>query len=186
MSFEIEQKFHLDDLGCLENRLAELGAVEQGVEQHSDSYYNHPSRDFRETKEALRIRRVDGIPMITYKGPKFPGAVKARLEREWRLDPGDPDGSSTEELWQMLGFRAVAIVRKRRRCFRLPGEMTDFAVVIDEVDHLGLFAEVELIVPRESDIERARVRIGELSGHLGLQRAEPRSYLTMLLELSAG
>ena len=185
MSFEIEQKYHVDDLGCLERRLAELGAVEQRREEHSDSYYNHPSRDFRETTEALRIRRVDGLPMITYKGPKFPGAIKARLEREWRLDPGDPDGSSTEELLQILGFRPVAMVRKSRRCFRLPGDRADFGVVIDQVQTLGLFAEVELVVGDLSEIEPARERIAELAGHLGLQRAEPRSYLSMLLELSA-
>lgn len=186
MSFEIEQKFHVDDLGGLEQCLVQLEAVEQGVEQHSDSYYNHPSRDFRETNEALRIRRLNGTPMITYKGPKLPGAVKARLEREWRLDPGDPDGSSTEELLEILGFRPVAIVRKRRRSFRLPGEMSDFGVMIDDVHSLGLFAEVELMVPQKSEIERARERIAQLSGHLGLQRAEARSYLRMLLELSAG
>lgn len=186
MSFEIEQKFHVDDLACLENRLAELDASEQRVEQHSDSYYNHPSRDFSETKEALRVRRVDGVPMITYKGPKLPGAVKARLEREWRLDPGDPDGSSTEELLQILGFRPVAIVRKSRRCFGLTGEMADFGVVIDTVEFVGMFAEVELVVAQSSEIEVARERISQLSSNLGLQRDEPRSYLTMLLELSAG
>ncbi len=173
-------------LAVSKDRLAELGAVEQRTEQHSDSYYNHPSRDFRETMEALRIRRVDGVPMITYKGPKLPGAIKARLEREWRLDPGDPDGSSTEELLQILGFRPVAIVQKSRRCFRLPGDMADFGVVIDDVQSLGLFAEVELVVAQLSEIEPARERIASLSGHLGLQRAEPRSYLSMLLELSAG
>lgn len=186
MTFEIEQKFHVDDLSLLERRLAELGATEIATQQHSDRYYNHPSRDFRETSEALRIRRVDGIPMITYKGPKFPGVIKARLEREWRLDPGDPDGSSTEELLQILGFRPVAVVRKERRCFGFPGDRADFGVVIDKVNGLGLFAEVELVVGDVREIEHARMRIGELAGDLGLQRAEPRSYLRMLLELSAG
>ncbi len=186
MSFEIEQKFHLDDLESLERRLAELGAVEQRTQQHSDSYYNHPSRDFAETREALRVRRVDGVPMITYKGPKLPGLVKARLEREWRLDPGDPDGSSTEELLQILGFRPVGLVRKCRRCFRLPENRSDFSVVIDDVESLGLFAEVELVVAQSSEIEGARARIEGLSEHLGLQRSEPRSYLLMSLELSAG
>jgi adenylate cyclase class 2 len=186
MSFEIEQKFHVDDVTRLEQRLAELGAVADTTQEHSDSYYNHPSRDFRETREALRIRRVDGIPMITYKGPKLPGAIKARREQEWRLDPGDIDGSSTEQLLQILGFRPVAVVRKRRRPYRLPKPWNDFQVVLDEVQLLGRFAEVELLVESEAEIEPARQRIGELSDHLGLQRAEPRSYLSMLMELPTG
>lgn len=186
MSFEIEQKFHIDDLELLQRRLSELGAVEEGLHQHADSYYNHPCRDFRETKEALRIRRVNGVPMITYKGTKLPGAVKARLEREWRLDPGDPDGSLMEELLRLLGFQPVATVRKRRRSFALPGHLGDFLVVIDEVQSLGTFAEVELVVAEDSEIESARERISTLSKEIGLTRPEPRSYLTMLLELSAG
>lgn len=186
MSFEIEQKFHIDEIDALQRRLNELGAVEEGLDRHADSYFNHPCRDFRETKEALRVRRVNGVPMITYKGTKLPGAVKARLEREWRLDPGDPDGKLTEELLKLLGFQPVATVRKRRRSYVLPGESADFAVVIDEVQSLGLFAEVELVVANESEIEAARERISSLSKSLGLTRPEPRSYLTMLLELSAG
>ncbi len=185
MSFEIEQKFHVDDVGKLERRLAELGATETGTQRQSDSYYNHPSRDFRETREALRIRRVDGVPMITYKGPKLPGPVKARKECEWRLDPGDHDGSATEELLQILGFQSVAVVTKSRRCFKLPGDLGGFDVVIDEVQFLGQFAEVELVVERADQVEEARRRIAELSSHLGLRQEEPRSYLTMLLELSS-
>lgn len=49
--FEVEQKFHVDDLANLEKRLHELGAAEQPSQQHIDTYYNHPSRDFAETRE---------------------------------------------------------------------------------------------------------------------------------------
>jgi adenylate cyclase class 2 len=180
--FEVEQKFHIDDLADLEKRLREIGAVEQSSQQHIDTYYNHPSRDFAETREALRIRRVDGVPMVTYKGTKLPGKVKARRELEWRLDPGDPDGTKMEELFQMLGFRRVAAVSKRRRCYQMPVESADIGVMIDQVDSLGLFAEIELIANESSEIEIARGRIGQLGERLGLHRAESRSYLRMILE----
>jgi len=180
--FEVEQKFHVEDLAGLEERLRELGAAEQSSQQHVDTYYNHPSRDFAETLEALRIRRVDGVPMVTYKGTKLPGAVKARRELEWRLDPGDPEGTKMEELFQMLGFRRVATVTKRRRCYQLPAESADCGVMIDQVDSLGLFAEIELIAGESSEIEIARERIGQLAERLGLYLAEPRSYLRMILE----
>ena len=180
--FEVEQKFHVEDRADLEKRLGEIGAVEQPSQQHVDTYYNHPSRDFAQTREALRVRRVDGVPMVTYKGTKLPGAVKARRELEWRLDPGDPDGTKMEELFQMLGFRRVATVTKRRRCYQLLAELADFGVMIDHVDSLGLFAEVELIAGDSSEIETARGRIGQLGERLGLHRAESRSYLRMILE----
>lgn len=183
MTYEVEQKYHVDDVAELENRLRELGAVEEQTQQHKDTYYNHPSRDFAETQEAFRVRRVNGVPMITYKGTKLPGTVKARRELEWRLDPGDADGAKMEELLELLSFRRVAVVEKRRRCFSMPADLTDFGVMIDQVSELGSFAELELIAADSSQVEAARERICQLSGRLGLHQAEPRSYLTMILEL---
>ncbi len=135
--------------------------------------------------------------MITYKGTKLPGAVKARREMEWRLDPGDPDGSSTEELLVLLGFRQVATVSKSRQSFALCEGTTEFTITIDQVDSLGWFAEIELVIneaekttvratpDRRSDaIEAAQQQIVDLAPKLGLHRDEPRSYLRMLLESS--
>jgi adenylate cyclase, class 2 len=164
--------------------LNQLGAVEGPTHQHVDQYFNHPCRDFAQTQEAFRLRRVDGIPLVTYKGPKLPGTVKARQELEWRLDPGDADGSKFEELLALLSFRPVAVVEKSRRCFSLPHSL-DMSVVIDEVRGLGSFTEIELVLSSEAEIELARSRITELGGQLGLLQPESRSYLRMLLESRA-
>ncbi|TWU58139.1 class IV adenylate cyclase [Rubripirellula reticaptiva] len=182
--FEVEQKYRVDDVGGLITRLTESGWQELSPQQHSDTYYNHPSRDFGETREALRIRRVDGVPMITYKGTKLPGTVKARREMEWRLDPGDADGQKMEELLVALGFRRVATVNKVRRSFENPTR-GDMAVVVDEVESVGNFAEIELVVADTEQIESARDQITTLGNTLGLSHAEQRSYLRMQLESAA-
>ncbi|NND96807.1 MAG: class IV adenylate cyclase [Pirellulaceae bacterium] len=179
--FEVEQKFHVDNLTQLERQLLQLQAVEQATQQHVDTYYNHPCRDFAETLEALRVRLCDGVPMVTYKGTKLPGAIKARRELEWRLDPGDPDGLQMQQLLSLLGFRSVAMVKKTRRLFCLPGNHADLVVTIDDVQQVGLFSEIELIVDEEGGIETARAKIQDLAAVLGLQQAESRSYLRMLL-----
>ncbi len=180
--FEVEQKFHINDGAAVRTRLAELGATEQPAEVHSDTYYNHPCRDFAETKEAFRVRRLNGRPMITYKGPKLPGEVKARRELEWPLDPGDDDGSKTESLLQLLSFRPVATVKKTRHPFTLPESLTAACVVLDEVEKLGFFAEIEILADSEQAIEAAKNKVVQLASQLGLREAEPKSYLTMLLE----
>ena len=183
--FEVEQKFHIEDLEKLENRLAVFFAdgiaVEQDVQVHRDTYYNHPCRDFASTHEALRVRRCNDVPMVTYKGTKLPGKIKARRELEWRLDPGDHDGSQTEELFVLLGFRRVAEVVKTRRSFLFERDLSGFTVTIDDVQSVGLFAEIELVVDDLNEIEPARDRIGQFAQRLGLHRDEPRSYLRMLL-----
>ena len=116
---EVEQKFRVDEEAKLLSCLEAIGAVADTTEIHEDIYYAHPARDFRQTTEALRIRVVNGVPMITYKGPKLPGSMKVRKELEWRLDPGDPCGRQTMEMLDLLGFKPVANVRKSRNVFRL-------------------------------------------------------------------
>ena len=180
--FEVEQKFRVDDIDQLATRLGDLNANEDSCQLHLDTYFNHPCRDFVVTREALRVRRVDGMPLVTYKGSHLPGAIKARQELEWRLDPGDADGTKTETLLELLGFRKVATVEKRRRTFTLPEPFADFCVVIDQVVSLGDFAEVELIVEESAEIELARTRIGRLAEQLNLSLGESRSYLTLLLQ----
>ncbi len=182
MTYEVEQKYHLQDLESFEKALKEFTVVEEAIEHHADTYYNHPCRDFAATNEAFRIRRIGGVPMITYKGPKLPGRVKARREMEWRLDPGDQDGTQTAELLEHLGFKEVATVRKIRRPFCARDTHGPFGVVIDEIQGLGFFVEVEVMVEKRGDIEHARARIKVIAGQLGLQQPESRSYLRMVLE----
>ena len=184
--YEVEQKYRVEDLNDLRSKLSNLGAAAGRPQQHWDTYYNHPSRDFAETGEAFRIRRIDGVPLITYKGPKLPGRIKARRELEWRLDPGDPSGDLTEELLQLLGFRPVASVSKERQPYSISGEFAPIAVVIDHVENVGNFAELELIVAEKGSVEGARDKIQLFSERLGLRTAEPRSYLEMLIQYNSG
>ncbi|KAA1261018.1 CYTH domain protein [Rubripirellula obstinata] len=184
--FEVEQKYHVDSTEELISKLASIGATALEQQSHADTYYNHPSRDFAETREALRIRRVDGKPLITYKGQKLPGVIKARQEMEWRLDPGDRDGNQTEALLVALGFRRVETVNKVRQTFDLPKPWSKLVVVIDQVETLGSFAEIEMVVEDSDSVEDARNQISELAGKLNLNDAESRSYLRMVLEGAGG
>ena len=178
---EIEQKYRVEDASRLVRQLERINASERDEEFHVDTYYAHPCRDFRESGEALRIRRVNNAPMVTYKGPKLPGDVKARQELEWRLDPGDSDGSHMMELLNLLGFEEVATVRKTRRVFFLSD--AEITLVIDQVDLLGCFAEIERVIADVSLVETAREMIKSQGIRLGLEKKENRSYLGMLLEL---
>lgn len=181
---EVEQKFIVENIALLRQRLQAIGAVGGTAEQHADTYYNHPARDFAETGEALRVRRINGLPEITYKGPKLPGSIKARQELQWRLDPGDPEGRQTEELLELLGFYRVATVEKWRFPYALAAGAP--AIMIDQVTSLGDFAEIELLVPSRTEVEPARQRVANLAAELGLRLPEPNSYLTLFLDRFRG
>lgn len=83
--YEVEQKYPVADVAALEARLADAGAGWHGVVEQVDRYFGHPSRDFADTDEALRLRRTaDGV-VITWKGPRLDAAAKTRREIELPL-----------------------------------------------------------------------------------------------------
>jgi predicted adenylyl cyclase CyaB len=85
------------------------------------------------------------------------------------------------ELLNLLGFEEVATVRKTRRVFFLSD--AEITLVIDQVDLLGCFAEIERVIADVSLVETAREMIKSQGIRLGLEKKENRSYLGMLLEL---
>ena len=175
---EVELKYPLSDPEAFRRRLAVVGAVTQQAVTQSDAYYNHPSRDFAQTDEALRVRTVGGESVVTYKGPKQGGLAKTRFELELPLAAGTAEG--WRDVLVKLGFRPVATVSKRRTPFRLEREGRAFELTIDEVAGLGSFAEVETLAD-ESDRDAAEAAVLALAAESGLAEPEPRSYLELLL-----
>ncbi len=186
MSFEVEQKFRTAGHAEVAGRLRAMGAEAGPEVAHEDAYWNHPSRDFGRTNEALRLRRVGDGNAITYKGPKHPGPTKTREEVEVPFLAG-PDGfGRMSRVFEALGFRRVAVVRKRRTPHRLVHEGRAIEVVLDVAEGLGTFVEVEAIAGDENDLAGAQHAVMSLAAALGLTEVEPRSYLRMALGLDPG
>lgn len=181
---EIEMKFAVADFGAVVARLGEWRAVAAAPHDEADHYYNAPDRDFGQTDEALRLRRIGPANRITYKGPKEPGPTKTRTEIEVPLADGDAAAGDFLRILERLGYRATAVVRKRRTDYSLHRGEFDMNVCLDEVDRVGRFVEVE-IVADPKDRDAAQKTLQETARELGLERYEPRSYLRMTLELGA-
>jgi adenylate cyclase, class 2 len=181
MRYEVEQKHVVADESHLFERLAERG-VEVGprVEQ-MDRYFAHPCRDFSKTDEALRIRTVGDKSFVTFKGPKIDTTTKTRLEIELPLDASDRDGAKFGELLESLGFKSVAVVRKRRRKFEVDSGGRKVEGALDEVEHVGQYVELELVAEK-SELDDAKRIVSALATELKLGAVERRSYLEMLLE----
>src|SRR5690242_21329103 len=110
MSYEVERKYRIAGTDPLIDRVAALGGEFGQAELQVDTYYSHPCRDFSQTDEALRIRRVGDKAFITYKGPKVDAESKTRREIELELS-GDVEGVLDHAaLLEALGFRTVAKV----------------------------------------------------------------------------
>jgi len=149
------------------SRLRELGARLVRVEEQEDVYFSHPCRDFSHTDEALRLRLAPGRVELTYKGPRRAGPVKSRLEVTARV----VDAQRILEILELLGFKEVARVRKRREIYELRG----VEVALDQVEGLGEFIELESrgASPHE---------LLELAKRLGAEELVAETYLEMILK----
>ena len=181
MSIEVEQKYRISDPNKVLESIAALGATSQQVVRQVDAYYAHPVRDFASTDEALRIRHVGQSNFITYKGPKLDAATKTRREIELPLAAGEDAASSYNELLEALDFRRVAEVAKIRQIFRLERDGETIELAVDQVQNVGDFVELEIVVHGDPEIEAAQQRIATLASELQLEGAERRSYLELLL-----
>jgi len=137
-------------------------------EAQADTYFQHPSRDFRKTDEALRIREAGGKYLLTYKGPKAAGDLKIRKEIE------SPVQKNAFDLLESLGFSKALLVKKTREHYSLEG----FDVSIDDVEGLGRFIEIESKSVGDSK------KITVLAEKLGLKKQSltTKSYSELLEE----
>jgi len=191
--YEVELKVRADHDAVAE-RLRERGAAARGAVRQVDTYYDAPHRSFADTDEALRLRATTplddgagdgpgaGAPggpatthELTYKGPKVDAASKTREEFESTV--GDPDAVAAA--LSALGFSPAATVEKERRRFELDG----YEVVLDDVDGLGEFVEVETAAPADG-VDAAREGAVDVLDALGLADRERvrTSYLGLLLD----
>jgi len=168
--FEIEIKIWCPDFEPVVRLLEEMGAQRGDIKDEKDVYYNHPSRNFAETDEALRVRESGGKAVLTYKGPKISPIAKTRIEHEAAFN----DASSLKKILEDLGFKESGKVFKTRKTYHFNGIEID----LDEVAACGLFVELEKI---GSDTDSIEAELFELAANLGLEHFERRSYLELLL-----
>lgn len=180
MKLEVEQKYPAGDLSAIETRLVALGVQFAAAKEQSDAYFAHPARDFAQTDEALRIRRVGHHNYVTYKGPKQGPVGKTRRELEFPLMPGEDGARQFAELLVALGFRPVATVAKRRRTGLLTWHGLSVEAALDEVAQVGSFVELETSVEPEA-AAAAQQQLSALGAALELSGSIRTSYLEMLL-----
>lgn len=175
--FEVEVKVRvLHDK--MKRDLVEKGAEFAGTEEQNDTYFNSPTRDFAQTDEALRIRSVDGMGEITYKGKKIDTVSKTRPEYNSPVN-----AEEMKNILLSLGYFVSGAVNKRREIYN----WNNFVIGFDSVEGLGEFVEVESNLRDASDkseIQKEIDRIFEFLGNYGISKEDSitTSYLEMVLE----
>lgn len=177
---EVELKFRVDDLDEVRKAARAFGGKLGSTIRQVDTYYAHPTRNFAETDEALRVRVVGETACVTYKGPLLDAETKSRQETEIRFAGGAADGRRFGGLLARLGFHEVKAVHKEREEWHLDWQGKSVELLIDRVDGLGTFVELEMLSDAAA-FEEAKAALLALASTLGLRDSERRSYLALLL-----
>lgn len=178
-TYEVERKYRCEHAPIRE-ALDDNEFTREATIDQADTYFDHPTRSFAVTDEALRLRTtepVDGetsTTELTYKGPREGHTAKTR--RELTTTVSSEEALNT--ILEALEFEAVATVEKRRERY-VRGEDV---VVLDTINELGSFVEVERET-QATDIEAAERDLQAIATALGLDEARlvERTYLGMLL-----
>lgn len=177
---EVEIKLPIKERPSIESRLLELGFVCGNLVKESDTYFNSKERDIRKRGEALRIRRTDNqttgkrSAVITFKGQKSDSVSMTRKE----LETGVENPDICEEIFLAVGLEPVRPVVKLRQYY----QRERMTACLDQVEGLGDFLELEILVEKESGKEEALREIEGALEALGYHMSDTTrtSYLTML------
>lgn len=164
---EVEMKFRLSDWTPVTAKLAEWGVTADPVRKDTDSYFNAPDRDFAQTDEAVRVRKVGATTVLTYKGPKLDTATKTRTEIELKLAEGPATAADAVKFLSSLGYRPVAVVTKLRVVYHFTRHGFDMEVCLDDVGAVGKFVEIEVMAPPEQ-MDAAKAAVQTTAAELGL------------------
>ncbi len=174
---EVEVKARVTDFNEIKNKLSQIGAQEVKKEHQEDFYFNAPHRDFAQTDEALRIRRIkskEGFKKIlTYKGAKLDDSSKTREEIEVNIE----NMENTKLILEKLGFKLVKPVKKDRIYYTI----NKYIITLDTVYDVGNFVEIETDLENGEDYQDSLDEIFNLYQKLDVKEGfERRSYLELL------
>jgi adenylate cyclase class 2 len=196
---EVEIKVKISDPNLMRKKFKENNGIYKLSLDHEDTYFNMPegSRDFKQTDEALRLRKsVEFLKentskpqkinyYITYKGKKIDKTTKTREEIEIKIS----EIEAMKMLLKLLGFQEVFTVVKKRELYDFMLNDTKVEALIDYIPILEQhFVEVELITESINNVEKSKDILFEFLNKLGIKKQESirKSYLELISDKLKG
>ncbi len=174
---EVEVKVKISSIEEVKSLFEEKGFVFSEPITQSDAIFTDPETakkfdQFVSNINFLRIRKEKDRTLFTLKRPK-----KNELdciEREVTIS----DAKQMEDMIEYMGYEKVVEVIKTRQ----KAKHETYEVLLDTVEGLGHFVEVEHLVDMDTDSEEAQKQIWDFLSEIGLKKADEvtRGYDTLM------
>ncbi|NVM44951.1 MAG: class IV adenylate cyclase [Candidatus Lokiarchaeota archaeon] len=196
---EVEIKVKISDPNLMRKKFKENNGIYKLSLDHEDTYFNMPEglRDFKQTDEALRLRKSVGFLKdntskphktnyyITYKGKKIDKTTKTREEIEIKIS----EIEDMKNLLKFLGFRDIFTVVKKRELYDFMFDGARIEALIDYIPILEQhFIEVELMTESVDDVEKSKKILFQFLAKFGIKKEESikKSYLELISDKLKG
>ena len=189
---EVEIKIPLYRRSLIEAGLVRHGFTAGDLIREHDLYFSGSARDFLQSDEALRIRTSENLSkrteksFLTFKGRKLDHVSMTRRELETSVE----DAGTMAQILISLGYEDRYPVTKLRQYYH----RDNVTACVDQVEGLGSFLELEILIPDEEDAaedaasrpEARKKALAELEDILGLLDCSMAdttsvSYLSMII-----
>ena len=157
---EIEIKATFEDKEKLVKSLKSIGAEQEKTKHQIDEYYNHPSRDTRETNEYIRLRYKFGDDKGVF---AYHLNISDGVNKEFEVPVENI--KTFKKILEGLNFPLLGVIDKKRETFKFK----DFIITIDEVKDIGNFIEIEMD-GEESEIDSKKAQCIGLLEKLGIPK----------------
>ncbi len=168
---ELELKFACEDLEAARERAERIGFAFVHEKTQQDTFYINGDKGPDGVRVFLRLREQQGGASLDYH------RVLSDLESE-ETEVGVDEPEKMKRIMAMLGMPVLVVVRKRRVTLR----RGEYNLVLDRVDGLGDFAEIETFGAGSEEIEE---RIKAMARELGLGAQVPGAGYSELLTARA-
>jgi adenylate cyclase class 2 len=160
--FEVEVKTYLSNTNRIIDILNNKGCIFETPIIQKDDVFVHKSiqnANIPNGSNVLRIRTENDMHLLTLK--QMQNSFET-IELETIID--NPD--AVTEMLILLGYKRFVAINKKR----IQSKYNNFLLCIDEVEYLGNFLEVELLVKKEEEKSAALEQIHYFLNELGISK----------------
>lgn len=175
MTYEIELKARLTNPEKVTQQAAKIGSF-KGETFKEDVYFRRQGVTQSSPDDRYRLRRETHRAVVTFKQKIQVEGVEVNDEVEFEVDEPHAFYCFADR----FGFEPFVVKRKQSRVYQV-GRAN---VELNKVEHVGHFAEIEILCDHEADIAAATLEVQQVLVRLGLKPhdLEPRRYIDLIQE----
>lgn len=151
---ELEASYHLkDDYSDLLNKIKQEDFILKENVTEEDTYYTDKELKFIDERICLRTRKInDDFLELTYK-PKSDDKTEKYGKKEVNIELNPNDYEDTKYVIKELGYIEYVSFKKYRKTYFKKENNAEYNIMIDTIDGIGNFVELEILVNSERQKE---------------------------------